>query len=116
MMLDQDAVRLARELSLPDEVVPIQVGAGCAGLARAAALAAQLSASNVLVITYNTPSRVTGDLKGGVSPLYRSNKVHPLGRSLWASAGIFSDGAAALGLRRPPGVEGLVLYSRGPLR
>ena len=57
MMLDQDAFRLARELGLPDQVVPIQIGAGCAGLARAAALAAQLSASNLLVITYNTPSR-----------------------------------------------------------
>jgi len=115
MMLDQDAFRLARELGLPDEVVPIQIGAGCAGLARAAALAAQLSASNLLVITYNTPSRVTGDLKGGVSPLYRSNKVHPLGRTLWASAGIFSDGAAALVFSRQPGAEGLVLYSRDAL-
>jgi 3-oxoacyl-[acyl-carrier-protein] synthase III len=115
MMLDQDAFRLARELGLPDDVVPIQIGAGCAGLARAAALAAKLSASNLLVVTYNTPSRVTGDLKGGVSALYRSNKVHPLGRSLWASAGIFSDGAAALVLSRQPGAEGLVLYSRDAL-
>src|SRR5258708_25728472 len=112
MMLDQDAVRLARELSLPDEVVPIQVGAGCAGLARAAALAAQLSASNVLVITYNTPSRGTGDLKGGVSPLYRSNKVHPLGRRLWASTGKFSDCATACVLTRHPPDDDTDLYHR----
>ena len=115
LMLDQDAFRLARELGLRDEVVPVQIGAGCAGLARAAALAARLSAAHVLVITYNTPSRVTGDLRGGVSPLYRSNSAHPLGRSLWASAGIFSDGAAALVLSREPGAGGLVLYSRDAL-
>ena len=66
VMLDQDAFRLARELELPDTVVPLQIGAGCAGLARAAALAGQLTAENVLVITYNAPSRVTGDLDGGL--------------------------------------------------
>ena len=115
LMLDQDAFRLARELRLPDQVAPIQMGAGCAGLARAVALAAQISASNILVITYNSPSRVTGDLNGGVNSLYRRNEVHPLGRSLWASAGIFSDGAAALVLSRQSSAEGLVLYSRDAL-
>ena len=115
VMLDQDTFRLARELRLPDQVVPIQIGAGCAGLARAAALAARLSAARILVITYNAPSRVTGDLSGGVSPLYRRNQVHPLGRSLWASAGIFSDGAAALVLSRQADAGGLVLYSRDSL-
>src|SRR6185437_9549926 len=30
VMLDQDTFRLARELRLPDQVVPIQIGAGCA--------------------------------------------------------------------------------------
>ncbi|MBB5874160.1 3-oxoacyl-[acyl-carrier-protein] synthase-3 [Allocatelliglobosispora scoriae] len=112
VMLDQDTFRLARELGLPDHVVPVQIGAGCAGLARAAALAARVDASNVLVVTYNAPSRVTGDLDGGVNPLYRHNDVHPLGRSLWASAGIFSDGAAALVFTRHTDSPGLVLYSR----
>ena len=41
--------------------------------------------------------------------------MHPLGRSLWASAGIFSDCAAALVLSRQPDIEGLVLYSRDAL-
>ena len=112
VMLDQDAFRLARELGLDDSVLPIQIGAGCAGLARAVALAAGLRADNVLIVTYNAPSRVTGDLAGGVNPLYLGNDVHPLGRSLWASAGIFSDGAAALVLSRRFGEPGLVLYSR----
>lgn len=112
IMLDQDTFRLARELQLPDSVVPIQIGAGCAGLARAAALAARLTAKNALVITYNAPSRITGDLNGGVNPIYLTNDTHPLGRSLWASAGIFSDGAAALVLSRRSVTPGLVLYSR----
>jgi 3-oxoacyl-[acyl-carrier-protein] synthase III len=92
-------------------VVPIQIGAGCAGLARAAALAARMSSRNALVITYNAPSRITGDLRGGVNPIYLRNDRHPLGKSLWASAGIFSDGAAALVLTRT-GEAGFVLYSR----
>ncbi|AGZ38992.1 3-oxoacyl-[acyl-carrier-protein] synthase III C-terminal domain-containing protein [Actinoplanes friuliensis] len=115
VMLDQDAFRLAREIELADSVVPVQIGAGCAGLARAAALAGQLAAENVLVVTYNAPSRVTGDLNGGVNQLYLENDRHPLGRSLWASAGIFSDGAAALVLSRQSNGPGLVLYSRDSL-
>ena len=49
-----------------------------------------------LVESNITPWRraVTGDLSGGVSQLYRSNQAHPLGRSLWASAGIFTTAAA----------------------
>jgi 3-oxoacyl-[acyl-carrier-protein] synthase III len=112
IMLDQDAFRLARELELPDDVVPVQIGAGCAGLARAAALAARMNSRNALVITYNAPSRITGDLDGGVNPIYLQNDAHPLGKSLWASAGIFSDGAAALVLSRQTDDPGLVLYSR----
>ncbi|GAA1862080.1 3-oxoacyl-[acyl-carrier-protein] synthase III C-terminal domain-containing protein [Asanoa iriomotensis] len=112
IMLDQDAFRLARDLELPDSVVPVQIGAGCAGLARAAALAARLAARHALVVTYNAPSRITGDLEGGVNPVYLHNDAHPLGRSLWASAGIFSDGAAALVLSRQEDRPGLVLYSR----
>ena len=112
IMLDQDAFRMARELQLPDHVVPIQIGAGCAGLARAAALAARLNSQHALIVTYNAPSRITGDLEGGVNPMYLHNDKHPLGKSLWASAGIFSDGAAALVLSRTPADPGLVLYSR----
>ncbi|WP_111649018.1 3-oxoacyl-[acyl-carrier-protein] synthase III C-terminal domain-containing protein [Actinoplanes lutulentus] len=112
IMLDQDAFRMARELQLPDSVVPIQIGAGCAGLARAAALAARMNSRHALIVTYNAPSRITGDLDGGVNPIYLNNDVHPLGRSLWASAGIFSDGAAALVLSRQEEEPGLVLYSR----
>jgi 3-oxoacyl-[acyl-carrier-protein] synthase-3 len=58
------------------------------------------------------PSRITGDLAGGVNPIYLHNTTHPLGKSLWASAGIFSDGAAALVLSRQTEEPGLVLYSR----
>jgi 3-oxoacyl-[acyl-carrier-protein] synthase III len=112
IMLDQDAFRMARELQLPDDVVPIQIGAGCAGLARAAALAARMNSRHALVVTYNAPSRITGDLEGGVNPIYLNNDKHPLGKSLWASAGIFSDGAAALVLSRQHSEPGLVLYSR----
>ncbi|GIF19619.1 3-oxoacyl-[acyl-carrier-protein] synthase-3 [Actinoplanes tereljensis] len=112
IMLDQDAFRMARELQLPDDVVPIQIGAGCAGLARAAALAARMNSRNALIVTYNAPSRITGDLEGGVNPIYLRNYAHPLGKSLWASAGIFSDGAAALVLSRNDDDRGLVLYSR----
>jgi 3-oxoacyl-[acyl-carrier-protein] synthase III len=112
IMLDQDAFRMARELQLPDDVVPIQIGAGCAGLARAAALAARLNSRRALIVTYNAPSRITGDLEGGVNPIYLRNETHPLGKSLWASAGIFSDGAAALVLSRSDDHDGLVLYSR----
>ncbi len=38
-------------------MLPIQIGAGCAGLARAVALAAGLRADNVLIVTYNAPGR-----------------------------------------------------------
>ncbi|GIM96059.1 3-oxoacyl-[acyl-carrier-protein] synthase III C-terminal domain-containing protein [Paractinoplanes toevensis] len=112
IMLDQDAFRMARELQLPDHVVPIQIGAGCAGLARAAALAARMNSRHTLIVTYNAPSRITGDLDGGVNPIYLHNTTHPLGKSLWASAGIFSDGAAAMVLSRNDEEAGLVLYSR----
>jgi 3-oxoacyl-[acyl-carrier-protein] synthase-3 len=114
-MLDQDAFTLLRELKLPDSVVPIQLSAGCAGLARAAAAASLLNVDNVLIITYSLPSLVTGDQKGGVNPLYADNDVHPLGSRLWASPGIFSDAAAAVVLTRREDAGGVVLYSRDAL-
>ena len=114
-LLDQDAFRLMRMVGVPDHVPPVQLGAGCAGLARAAAVAARMQAERVLVITYSLPSCVTGDGRGGVGQHYLHNTLHPLGPKLWASPGIFSDAAAALVLRRNPEASGLVLYSRDSL-
>jgi 3-oxoacyl-[acyl-carrier-protein] synthase III len=112
IMLDQDAFNLFRALKLPDDVVPIQLSAGCAGIARAVAAAAMLNVNNVLIVTYNLASLMTGDGKGGIHELYRRNGSHPLASRLWASPGIFSDAAAALVLRRNPEARGAVLYSR----
>jgi 3-oxoacyl-[acyl-carrier-protein] synthase-3 len=112
IMLDQDAFNLFRSLNLPDDVVPLQLSAGCAGIARAVATAAMLNVNNVLIITYNLASLMTGDGAGGINELYRHNESHPLGSRLWASPAIFSDAAAALVLRRSPEAHGAVLYSR----
>jgi 3-oxoacyl-[acyl-carrier-protein] synthase-3 len=112
ILLDQDAFRLMRMLGIPDQVPPLQLGAGCAGLARAAAIAARLQAERALIITYSLPSCVTGDGRGGVGEHYLHNTLHPLGPLLWASPGIFSDAAAALVLRRHPESNGLALYCR----
>jgi 3-oxoacyl-[acyl-carrier-protein] synthase-3 len=112
ILLDQDSFRLMRMLGVPDHVPPIQLGAGCAGLARAAAVAARLNVERALIITYSLPSCVTGDGRGGVGEHYLQNTLHPLGPLLWASAGIFSDAAAALVLRRNPESEGLTIYCR----
>jgi 3-oxoacyl-[acyl-carrier-protein] synthase-3 len=115
LMLDQDTFNLCRALRLPDSVVPLQLGAGCAGLARAMAAAAMLDVDNVLIVTYSIPSQLAGDFQGGVNELYRHNDAHPFGSRLWASPGIFSDGAAAVVLRRRPDAQGVVLYSRDAL-
>ena len=112
IMLDQDAFNLFRSLKLPDEVVPLQLSAGCAGIARAVATAAMLDVNNVLIVTYNLASLMTGDGKGGINELYRHNESHPLNSRLWASPAIFSDAAAALVLRRSQEAHGAVLYSR----
>lgn len=111
LMLDQDAFRLNRRIGLPDSVIPTQMAAGCAGLARAIALAARTDAERVLIVTYTVPSRAAGDGEGGINDLYRTNSEHPDGDSVWSSPGSFSDGVAALVLDRS-GDEGFVLYSR----
>lgn len=111
-LLDQDAFRLMRMLGIPDHVPPIQLGAGCAGLARAGAVLAKLRSRNALVITYNVASLATGDGQGGVGQHYLQNTTHPFGPILWATPGIFSDAAAALVFQRDSSVSGLVLYSR----
>ncbi|MFE6229426.1 MULTISPECIES: 3-oxoacyl-[acyl-carrier-protein] synthase III C-terminal domain-containing protein [unclassified Streptomyces] len=111
-LLDQDAFRLMRLLGIEDHVPPLQLGAGCAGLARAAALVAGLAAERALVIAYSVPSRISFDADGSMLPAYLDNAVHPYGKNLWASPALFSDAAAAMVLERDEDVDGLVLYSR----
>ncbi len=113
-MMDADAMDMAAALGLRSDVVPVGLSTGCAGLARAAALLASLDSRQALIITYNTPSRITGDGRGGVDTRYLHNDVHPYGRDLWASPTLFSDGAATLVFRRGTAADsaGLVLYSR----
>ncbi|GLZ29702.1 3-oxoacyl-[acyl-carrier-protein] synthase 3 [Lentzea sp. NBRC 105346] len=112
LMLDQDAFRLIRRIGLPDDVLPVQMAAGCAGPARAITLASKMDARRVLIITYTVPSRASGDGDGGINDLYRTNSVHPDGDSVWSSPGIFSDGAAALVLDRTDTDVGMAFYSR----
>ncbi|MGW3644917.1 3-oxoacyl-[acyl-carrier-protein] synthase III C-terminal domain-containing protein [Streptomyces sp. NPDC000878] len=113
VMLDQDAFALLRVLGIPDHVPPVQLGAGCAGLARAAAVVAATGTERALVVAYNVPSRISTGPDGALLPHYADiNTVHPYGKNLWASPALFSDGAAALVLRRDEESEGLVLYSR----
>lgn len=114
-MLDQDAMRLLRELGIADDVVPVQLSAGCAGLARAAALLATQTFTNALVITYTLASALVTDDTGGLNEHYRSNDTHPFGKLLWTSPALFSDAAAALVLRHEPSVEGFAFYSRDSL-
>jgi len=116
VMFDQDAFRLMRALGVPDHVPPIQLGSGCAGLARAMTVASQLRAGTVLVVAYCLASLVTGDGEGGVGAQYRKNEHHPCGRTLWSSPALFSDAACALVLRRSEKQEGAVVYSRDSLR
>lgn len=116
IMLDQDSFRLLREVGIPDHVVPIQLGAGCAGLARAMGVAAQLDARNLLIIAYNLPSLISVDETGGLVDQYRDNRSHPLSPILWTSPAIFSDAAAALVLRRTAEPIGISIYSRDSLR
>ena len=115
ILLDQDAFAFLRTLRIPDHVLPLQLSAGCAGLARAVTLAATLQAGTVLVVAYNLTSCMAGDGAGGVSRHYKENAHHPMGPLLWTSPAIFSDGAAALVLRRRAGAAGITLYSRDSL-
>lgn len=115
VMFDQDAFRLMRALRVPDHVPPILLGSGCAGIARAMAVAAQLSARTVLVVCYCVASLATGDGKGGVSPRYVANEHHSCRSTLWASPVLFSDAACALVLSRSESAEGVAVYSRDSL-
>lgn len=115
IMLDQDAFALLRRLGIPDHVPPIQLGAGCAGIARAAATVAALGSERALVVAYNVPSRHSVGPDGDLLPQYRQNDVHPHGKNMWASPALFSDGVAALVLRRRADADGVFLYSRDSL-
>ncbi len=106
VQLDQDAFSLLKNLGLKDSVVPVLLGAGCAGMARAVALAAQLQGSNFLILSYSLSSLYTQ------TPLYKNNSTHPFGKSLWMSAALFSDGASAVVLKRTNKVSGFSFYSR----
>ncbi|MFC5410095.1 3-oxoacyl-[acyl-carrier-protein] synthase III C-terminal domain-containing protein [Larkinella bovis] len=109
VLLDQDAFYFLKSLQIPDSVVPLQLGAGCAGMARAMQLATQLAAENILIVAYSLSSLYTQ------TPLYKQNPVHPLGRSLWMSSALFSDGASAVLLRKTGYRGGLAFYSRDSL-
>lgn len=115
VMLDQDAFRLLRAVGVPDDVVPTHLSAGCAGLARAVALASRLHARHVLIASYTAVSAVAQDRAGNFNPLYRDNRQHPMGELLWTSPAIFSDAAATLVLRREERATGCALYSRDSL-
>ncbi|WP_328498934.1 hypothetical protein OHS59_43920 [Streptomyces sp. NBC_00414] len=112
VMLDQDAFAVLRILGIADHVPPVQLGAGCAGLARAAAVVSSTRTERALVIAYNVASRVSTAADGSLLPHYADNTLHPYGKSLWASSALFSDGVGALVLRRNVDAEGMVLYSR----
>ncbi|TDD94340.1 3-oxoacyl-[acyl-carrier-protein] synthase III C-terminal domain-containing protein [Actinomadura rubrisoli] len=112
VMLDQDAFKLSRRIGLRDSLVPVQMIAGCAGIARAAALATTTGARHILIVTYSVPSVLSGST-GALNDLYRFNRHHPDRDSLWAAAGTFSDSASAMVLSRSASQDGTtVFYSR----
>ncbi|WP_399088297.1 3-oxoacyl-[acyl-carrier-protein] synthase III C-terminal domain-containing protein [Streptomyces sp. BBFR2] len=109
-LLDQDAFNLARLIGLDDGVVPIQAGAGCAGVARAASHIARANYRNALVVTYFLPSQAMFDENGELYPVYRTAPDAPM--LTWASPATFSDAAAALVFTRGDDAGDAVLYSR----
>ncbi|CAI1946626.1 MULTISPECIES: 3-oxoacyl-[acyl-carrier-protein] synthase III C-terminal domain-containing protein [Serratia] len=109
VQLDYDSFKLLRALKIPDSIPPLQLAAGCGGMARALSLAAKLNVKNILIVTYEVSSLYM------TSPIYRYNTHHPLNSALWASPALFSDGAAAIILRHNPSANGYSLYSRDSL-
>lgn len=107
--LDADSFRLLRELKIPDHVAPMQLGAGCCGMARAMSLISRLQAQHVLLVTYEVSSLYME------TDIYRNNPDHPMAQALWLSPAVFSDGAAAVVLRRDESARGTVVYSRDSL-
>jgi 3-oxoacyl-[acyl-carrier-protein] synthase-3 len=104
--LDADAFRIFRSLGLPDHIVPIQLNAGCCGMARAMGVLAQMNVESALIVSYEISSLYMR------SRVYYENSVHPLGDKLWMSPAVFSDGAAAIVVRRTPDARGFSIYSR----
>ncbi|MFK0230001.1 3-oxoacyl-[acyl-carrier-protein] synthase III C-terminal domain-containing protein [Streptomyces sp. NPDC090303] len=111
-MLDQDAFTLARLLDLPDHVAPLQMGTGCAGVARAAAHLCGTGFRHVLFVTYFVPSVAMFTPDGELMPAYRDTRG-PL--VTWAAPVTFSDAAAAVVLTRTREPGGVALYSRDSL-
>ena len=109
VQLDQDAFYLFRKLGLRDNVVPLLLGAGCGGLARAMALVSQMQGKKFLVLSYSLSSLYTQ------TPVYKDNNAHPHGKSLWMSAALFSDGASAVVLHKTDKPTGVSFYSRDSL-
>lgn len=110
VQLDQDAFYLLRNLGLRDNVVPILLGAGCGGMARAMALISQMEGKKFLILSYSLSSLYTQ------TPVYKNNDAHPYGKSLWMSAALFSDGASAVMLQKTDKPTGFSFYSRDSLR
>jgi 3-oxoacyl-[acyl-carrier-protein] synthase-3 len=110
--LGQDSFRFARMLGLDDDVLHVQMSAGCGGLARVMNLVADLPHEHVLILSYNSASALT--YQDGPSEVYTKNDKHPFGSILWASPGIFSDGAGAIVLRKQDAEAeaGITFYSR----
>lgn len=109
IQLDMDAFKLLKMLRLPDHIPPIQLHAGCAGMARAMNILSQTRAVRPLIISYEVSSPYMS------SQIYRENNSHPLKDSLWMSAALFSDGAAAMVLQRQDTKTGFSFYSRDAL-
>lgn len=113
-MLDQDSFRMLRELGIPDDVPPLQVGAGCGGLARAMTLVGSAKPDRALILSYNLTSAFSVMEDGERNPVYsrHNNETHPRRADLWMAGALFSDAAAALVLQRRPDSEGFSFYSR----
>lgn len=109
IQLDMDAFKLLKLLRIPDRIPPIQLHAGCAGMARAMHILSHIQAKRPLIITYEVSSPYMS------SSIYRENSTHPLSDSLWMSAALFSDGAAAMVLKRQDHETGFSFYSRDSL-
>jgi 3-oxoacyl-[acyl-carrier-protein] synthase III len=104
--LGMDGFELLRRLGVPDHVVPIQLQAGCAAMARAMHVLGHMNAERALIIAYEVSSPYM------VSPVYYQNREHPLREHLWMSAALFGDGAAALVVSRREKPTGFSFYSR----
>ena len=112
IMLDQDSFALARQIGVPDQVAPLQMGAGCGGLGRAVTLLAGMAVENALVICYNKISPGAGGVDSEARAAYLNNEAHPFANTLWCTGALFSDACTAMVFRRQAQSPGLCLYSR----